>query len=169
MINSFSAFLSIRRWRGQPMFARLLLLASLFFEGDSSTKHSNALLSHIKYELSIIAKAVHAHDIIDYYIEWREKLFLRVTFDTSYQRPFHLTLEGIRLCVNEIASFSRVFCKAIFGLKCIELMGFFSIFEASLYRNYIAFSNKLNTIIRAIFVLFNSPSRLHIWRSAAKS
>ena len=41
-------------------------------------------------------------------------------------RPFHLTLEGIQLCVNEIASFSGVPCETIFGVKCIELTGFFS-------------------------------------------
>ena len=34
----------------------------------------------------------------------------------------HVTLEGIQLHVNEIASFSRVSCKAISGIKCIELM-----------------------------------------------
>ena len=76
--------------------------------------------------------------------------------------PFHATLEGIQLRVNEIASFSGVHCNAIFGLKCIELTGFFSVFEASLYGNYEEFSNKLNNIIRAFFDLFNSPNRLHV-------
>ena len=80
----------------------------------------------------------------------------------SCNGPFHATLEGIQSHVNEIASFSGVHCNAIFGLKCIELMGFFSIFEASLYRNYKEFSNKLNNIIRAFFDLFNSPNRLHV-------
>ena len=64
-------------------------------------------------------------------------------------RPFHLTLEGIQLRVNEIASFSGVPWKAVFGVKCIELTGFFSAFEASLYRNYVEFSNKPNSIISA--------------------
>ena len=40
---------------------------------------------------------------------------------------FYLTLEGIRLLINEIASFSGVPCKAIFGVKCVELTGFFSV------------------------------------------
>ena len=71
-------------------------------------------------------------------------------------RPFHLTLEGIRLRVNEIASFSGVPWEAIFGVKFIELTGFFSAFEASLYHNYVKFSNKPNSIIRAIFILLDS-------------
>ena len=76
--------------------------------------------------------------------------------------PFHATLEGIQLHGNEIASFSGVHCNAIFGVKCIELTGYFSIFEGSLYCNYVEFSNNLNSIIRANFVLFNCPNRLHI-------
>ena len=77
-------------------------------------------------------------------------------------RPFHLTLEGIRLRIDEIAPFSGVPCEAIFGIKCIELMGFFSVFEASLYHNCVEFSNLSKTIIRAIFVLFESPNQLHV-------
>ena len=55
----------------------------------------------------------------------------------KHNGPCHATLEGIQLHVNEIASFSGVHCNAIFGLKCIELMGFFSVFEVSLYCNYV--------------------------------
>ena len=38
-------------------------------------------------------------------------------------------------------------------IKCIELTGFFSIFETSPYCNYVRFSNKLKTIIRAILTV----------------
>ena len=64
-------------------------------------------------------------------------------------RPFHATLEGIQLRINEIASFSGVPCEAIFSIKCIELTGFFSVFEASLYRNYVEFSNKSDSIVKS--------------------
>ena len=38
-------------------------------------------------------------------------------------------------CVDEIASFSGVHCKPIIGikLKYIDLMGFYSVFEALIY------------------------------------
>ena len=83
------------------------------------------------------------------------------------------TFEGMDPFTQHLKEFNYTFMKfhhfpqyiasnALFGIKCIELTGFFSVFEASLYRNYIEFSNKLNSIIRAIFVLFNSLNRLHI-------
>ena len=49
-------------------------------------------------------------------------LFVKHT--TLFNGPFHTTLEGIQLQANEIVSFSGVHCNAIFGIKCIELMGF---------------------------------------------
>ena len=61
---------------------------------------------------------------------------------------------------EEFATFDFLVCGPY--LKCIELTGFFSVFEVSPYRNYVEYSNKLNSIIRAFFDLFNNPNRLHV-------
>ena len=56
-------------------------------------------------------------------------------------------LKEFNFVLMEIALFFGIHVNAIFTIKCIEATGVFSIFEVSLYYNYLVYSNKSNKLV----------------------